>query len=187
MTRNQCASRLRRLAGLAGWEANFGQELRRGRCAKRGCKSRYAVVRITYDLRDRREVLTSATLECAECGRTWRRTRVPDLREWKNVQRHALTLILPPEKRVKIWVTRGHIKREGDDALIVENANYGLLMDAMAEWRKRNGTYEAAKARAKARKAEAKAITEAETVAWIKRMTAEWDARDAAAKELGIA
>lgn len=187
MTRNQAALRLRKLAGLRRDQSAFEHGLVRGRCAARKCQNRYAIVRVTVDFRNPREKLWAAELVCVSCDRVWAATKVPDLAAYKNVQRHRLLLVLPPEKTVHIWISRGRVQRQGDDALIVDNATYGAFMDANREWTRRNErTREAAWRREQKRK-EAAAAREAEWLAYYKSKQAEWDARDVAARELGIA
>jgi hypothetical protein len=186
-TRLQCAQRLRRLARLRRDQSAFEHGIVRGRCAAKRCESRYAIVQVTFDFRDPKSVLQSAELVCAACDRIWRRTHVPDLAQHKNLQRHRLVLIVPPEKRVRIWANRGHIHREGDDATILVNATYSLLMDAYAEWRKRNGRVLEAEARRLAKRQAAAEEAEREWLAFYNAKRDEWDARDRAAKELGIA
>jgi len=186
-TRRQLAARLRGLAGVRRDQAAFEREFRRGRCAGRRCASRYAAVRITFDFRDPQEVIQNAELVCAACDRVWARTVVPFLGDWRNIQRHRIRLILRPEKRVRIWVQRGRIHREGDDAFIVHDANYALLAQAWDEWHKRNDRKMASIERRKAKVAAAKAAAEAEWLTFYKSKQAEWDARDEAARELGIA
>jgi hypothetical protein len=166
-------------------QSGFEHGLVRGRCARKSCVSRYGIVRLTLDFRDRKRVDQSARLECAACGRVWSGAKVPELPH--DVQRHAITLILPPEKRVLIWTRRGTVHREGDDAYIVENATYDAYLDAFAEWHKRNDSYGLA---AERRRAAQKAQNEkeaAEFVEWIKGVEARAAERAAAAKELGIA
>lgn len=187
MTRKQAALRLRKLAGLRRDQSAFEHALQRGRCAARKCQNRYAIVRVTVDFRNPREKLWAAELVCAECDRVWGATSVPDLATYKNVQRHRLLLILPPEKAARTWVSRGRIQREGDDALIIDNATYGAFMEANAEWTRRNDLVREAAWRREQKRKEAAAAREAEWLAFYKSKRDEWDARDAAARSLGIA
>jgi hypothetical protein len=143
-------------------------------------------VTITYDFRDAKEVLVSADLVCAECDRVWHRARVPDLTRHKNVQRHRLTLLLPPKEAARTWIARGKVHREGDDAQVVYDATYGQLMLANEEWRKRHDSHQLAAWRRKQREQAKKDAALADWQAWYAEHKADLDARDVAWKELGL-
>lgn len=155
-----------REAGLAPYAADLS--IRRGKCFR--CRGRFSVVRVTFDYTNRREVMSFAHVECAKCGHVWYRTSVPRLREYQSVR---LTLILPSEQRR--WFARGRWHVEGEDAVVIRDATWPDLMDAGADWRKRNAQYESARARAKARKAE----RDAAAVAAFRETLAAMDARRA--------
>lgn len=69
-----------------------------------------------------------ATIECASCGRTWRRTRVPRLTSAAGYQAVHLTLILPRSSRR--WFARGRWHKEGEDATVLRDATIGDLDEA---------------------------------------------------------
>jgi hypothetical protein len=156
-----------RAMGIPAYASDLS--MRRGRCFK--CKGRYSVVRLTLDYRSRASLETFAHVECALCGHVMYRTSTPRLGEYQSVR---LTLILPSEQRR--WFARGRWHVEGEDAVTVADATWSDLIDAGAEWRKRNDQYNAARARAKARKAE----RDAEAVA---RLRVTLDHMDALARE----
>lgn len=113
--------------------------LRRGRCARSRCRSRYAIVRVTVDTRDPERTDRAGTLECSLCGHTWTRVTVPPLKLTSGqAPRILLTLILPPDPgdgRRTYTTTRGAQRVTGSDARIVANASYGALALALADWR----------------------------------------------------
>lgn len=141
--------------------------LRRGRCRRRGCESRYAAVRVTVDTRDPERTDRSATLECALCGHVWGAATVPELRLHDGgLPRILVTLILPPLRGegVRIgWTRRGRAIRSGSDALLVREATYAQLVQALAEHRERNARATARREAALAKRdaAEAADIAEA--------------------------
>lgn len=100
----------------------------RGRCRKRTCGSRWGVVRVSIDFRDPLRVDQFATLECAACGRTWRAVKVPPLTSREGYQAVRLTLILAGS--VNRWFSRGRWHREGDDAVMLREADIGDLDEA---------------------------------------------------------
>lgn len=122
----------------------------RGRCLKRRCRSRWAVVRVSVDFRGV-EVDQFATLECAICGHTWRACKVPPLASREGYQAVRLTLILPGN--VNRWFSRKRWHRTGDDAVILREADMGDLDEAAREHRARADRRMAAKARAAAKRA----------------------------------
>lgn len=129
----------------------------RGRCRKRRCTSRWAVPRSTIDTRDPRAIERVTVLECAGCGRAWRRVRdVPVQR--RGMQSALVTLILPPAVKARRYTTHGSTKVVGDDARVIRNAGIGDTDDAAHEWRRRSGLVIDRKARVKARKAESDAV-----------------------------
>lgn len=147
--------------------------MRKGRCFK--CKGRYTVQRVTFDYTSRKAVESFAHVECAKCGHVMYRTQVPRLREYQSVR---LTLILPSDQRR--WFARGRWHVEGQDAVTLADATWSDLMDAAGAWRKANDQYEAARARAKARKA----ARDAEAVAKFRATLAHYDAlREARERE----
>lgn len=170
-----CRAALKRRAardsGLARWEADL--RLVRGRCLARRCRSRWGVIRVSLDFRDPSGVDRLATVECAACGRTWRRVRatVP-LRNADGTQAVRLTLILPGE--VNRWRSRGTWHREGDDP-VLRNASLGDADEAASAHRARMDTRARAKAAAAARKAEREAADHEATMALLAR----WHERDA--------
>lgn len=160
---------------------NADLSIRRGRCF--ACKGRYSVVRVTFDYTSAARLEPFAHVECATCGHVWYRTSVPRLGEYQNVR---LTLILP--SHLHRWFARGRWHAEGSDGLVVPEATWSDLMDASRDWRKRNTQYEAAKARAKERKAAKEAAALAESRALMERIHArqaerEREEREAAARE----
>jgi len=186
LTRRQAAQRLMRLARIRRDQSAFDHGLRRGRCARKGCDSRLAIVRLTFDFRDAREINESAELVCATCDRVWATVKAPDIRRHRNGQRVRLTLILPPEKAAHTWIRHGATHRSGEDALTVAEANHAALLEAQHDWRVRNEKLLDRQQRVKDRQREK---AETEMADWRRRM-AEVDksiaARDAAARELGI-
>lgn len=135
-----CRSRSRKAAAIPAYLAEF--RLTKGRCLARKCSSRWAVTRVSIDLRDRSRVDRVATLECAACGHVWRRVTPPRLTEYQSTR---LTLILPGDEHR--WYARGRWHREGEDAVTLPDASQAELMGAMGDWRKRNEHLLAAKAR----------------------------------------
>jgi len=130
-------------AGIPEYASDLS--MRRGRCFK--CKGRYSVQRVTFDYTSAKAVEPFAHVECAKCGHVWYRTAIPALGQYQSVR---LTLILPSVQRR--WYARGRWHVEGEDAITLRDATWGDLMDAAAEWRKRNTRYDLARARAKAKK-----------------------------------
>lgn len=162
----------RRAAKLPAYLAEF--RLTRGRCRRARCKSRYAVTRVSVDFTNRAAVERLAVLECAACGHVWRRIRPPRLGEYQSVR---LSLILPAESRR--WYARGRWHVTGSDAVTVREATQADLMAAAEDWRKRNGQYEAARARARAKRAEANREATERTAALLDQLAAQ-DAQRAA-------
>lgn len=123
----------------------------RGKCLGRRCTSRWAVVRVSLDFTGDR-VDRMATLECAACGRTWRRIAVPRLRSDAGYQATRLTVILP-SNGLKRWRSRGRWMREGDDSSVLVNADLGDVDEAATAHSERLGRKLDAIARRKAREA----------------------------------
>ena len=171
-SRQGLATRQRRATGIPAYLAEF--RLIPGSCAKRRCKSRYGVIRLSIDTRSRERIDTVATVECASCGRTWRRTRTPKLTEYQSTR---LTLILPAT--LHRWYSRGHWHTEGSDALVIRDAAWSDLIEAQADWKRRNGQLLDAKARRAAKKAEAEAALHAKTLDTLAKLTAFDAAREA--------
>lgn len=121
-----------------------------GHCRKRRCRSRFGIVRVSLDFTSRERVDQLATVECAACGHTWRRVKVPRLAEYQTTR---LTLILPSEQRR--WYARGRWHVQGDDAVVLRDATQSDLMDAYTDWRTRNGQLLASRERARAKREEA--------------------------------
>jgi len=119
----------RRMAGQRSGIPAYQLDLAttRGRCLARRCASRWAVTRVTVDLRGR-EVDRFAHVECAACGRVWRRTRLVPITAPNGAQAVLVTAILPASARR--WYAHGAWHREGDDALVLVNASIGDLDDA---------------------------------------------------------
>lgn len=148
MTRRSAHRRASRAAKLP----LYASDLRpvRGRCLKRGCDSRWAVVRVTLDYTAER-VEAIAALECAACGRRWRRVKVPPIASPAGYQTVRLDLILPAVSRR--WFARGRWHREGDDSIVARDATIADLDTAAREHRARYGRVAASRARAAERKA----------------------------------
>jgi hypothetical protein len=167
-----CRSRQRAALKLPAYLADF--RLIPGQCRAKRCRSRYGVVRLSVDTRNRERLDRIATIECAQCGHTWRRTTPPALSEY---QRTRLTLILPGNERR--WYARGRWRVSGEDAVTIPDATQAELMAACDDWRKRNEQQLLAKARVAARKAEAERIAHEKTMATLEKLAA-WDAQRAA-------
>lgn len=174
-----------RTSGIATWNQDLATV--RGRCQHGRCKSRYAVVRVTLDFR-LDPVERYAATECTACGRTWRRVRVPALRSPAGYQSTRLTIILPA--RVRRWRSRGHWRREGDDAAIVVDADLGDVDEAARAHERRATARAIVRERRKAREAAETAalmarLRAAEEAAAIRRAAREADEAAAAAREMG--
>jgi hypothetical protein len=148
----------------------------RGKCLGKRCRSRWGVVRVSLDFRDPERIDRIATLECADCGRTWRRVPVPRLTSPQGYQTVRLTLIL--RATVRRWISRGRWHREGDDAIVVPDANVGDLDEAARNHAAISDRLASRKALARSRKAEREAAEHERTMA----MLARWADMDAAYK-----
>lgn len=126
----------RRLAGERSGIPAYQLELDtiRGKCLARRCPSRWGVYRLTVDMRGR-EVDRYAHVECALCGRVWRRCRLTPIRNRHSLQRVLVTAILPASAHR--WYARGRWHREGDDAVVLTDASIGDLDEAARAYRAR--------------------------------------------------
>lgn len=168
--KSPCRRTARIRAGEASGLPAYANDLRaiRGKCRKRGCPSRWGVVRVSLDFREAEAVDRIATLECALCGRTWRRVRVPALTSPKGYQAVRLTLILPAA--MHRWYARGRWHAEGEDAVVIREANLGDLDEAARAHRAKADAAATRKAKARA-KAEAQALVDHErTLATLARL-----------------
>lgn len=165
-TRDQSVAALCARLSLTRATMDLRHGLRRGRCRKRGCDSRYAVVRVTIDTRDPERVDRSAALECALCGHTWRSCAMPDLRLRNGgLPRVLLTLILPPRRGEsrRVWYNRaGNPVWSGADAQTVREATYTQLSEAIADHDRRAERSAAKREATRVRNAELLAAEEAE-------------------------
>lgn len=181
MTTLAPASTMRRRAAFVAACRRTGQpayalnlRMTRGRCLAKRCGSRWAVVRVSLDFR-MFPVDRYATLECAVCGRTWRRCAVPAITVG-GYQAVRLTLIVPAAG-LRRWKSRGVWHREGTDSHVIADADIGDLDEAARAHRARAERKADAAARAAARKAEKAAALHAETMAWLDSMHAREAAR----------
>lgn len=143
----------------------------RGRCLARRCGNRWGVVRLTIDLRSR-EADRFAHVECAACGRVWRRTHpIPVSR--RGYQRALVTAILPASAHR--WYARGRWHREGDDAEVLRECSIGDLDEAVRAYRARRDAIVARLARARERRA----ALEAEALARSRALMARIHEREA--------
>jgi hypothetical protein len=172
----------------------------RGACRARKCDSRYGVRRVTLDFTASRERVERMTgVECVACGTPWtyttrdghvrvKRVAEPPLTRPDGALAVRLTLIVPSGEDVVIYRRHGAVKREGDEQLVIVDADIAALMTARDAWAVRNGQLLAARQRAAQRKATREAERAANTRAILARM-AERDAerereeREAAARE----
>lgn len=142
----------------------------RGRCRKRSCGSRWGVVRVSIDFRDPATVDRIATIECAACGRVWRRVREPRITSADGYQAVRLTLILPAT--ADRWYSRGRWHREGDDAIVLRDADIGDLDEAARAHRKREDALAARKADARAKREAADREAHEHTMDLLARLSA---------------
>lgn len=157
-------------AGIPHWSSDIrpvrGKCL--GRVKRKPCGSRWGVVRVSLDFRDPDRVDRLAVVECASCGRVWRRVKPPTIRSTAGYQTVRLDVIIPAT--MKRWFSRGHWHREGDDSEILRDADLGDVDEAARAHGVKADRRADAAARAKARKAEAEATAIRETRAMIARM-----------------
>lgn len=166
-----------RAAGIPQWSADMitvrGQC--RGRHQRKPCRSRWGVVRVSLDFRGER-VDRIATVECAVCGRTWRRTRPPErLTSRDGYQTGRLTVILP--RSARRWFARGRWHREGDDGTVIRDATIGDVDEAARAHGIRAARLDASRARRKAI-ADAEAIESHRRVQALLAALAERDAAE---------
>lgn len=171
-TRRSLTRRVRAGSGCPGYASDF--RLTRGRCLRPRCGSRWGVTRITIDYTSAARAETWAHVECAQCGRTWHRTRVPAIGQYQSTR---LTLILPSEQRR--WYARGRWHTEGETAITIREATQADMLAARADWQRRSESYGKAQARVKAKKAAAAAEAHRETAALLARLAERDAARQA--------
>lgn len=166
-------------AGIPQWSSDIRPV--RGHCKggtkRKPCPSRWAVVRVSIDFRDASRLDRLATLECARCGRTWRRISAPPIRSEAGYQAVRLTLILPAT--AKRWYSRGHWHRTGDDALVLRDADLSEASDAIRDYRKRQDARYASRERSKVKREAEDAAATASFQATLARL----DERDARERE----
>lgn len=134
-------------AGLAPYTLDLATV--RGRCLAKRCEGRWGVVRVTVDLRGR-EADRFAHIECAACGRVWRRIAVPRIAK-RGFQSVLVTAILPASAHR--WYARGRWHREGDDGEVLRECDLGDLDEAVRAYRARQGAVLTRLQRAKDRRA----------------------------------
>lgn len=179
--------RARRLAGLPAYAD--GIVTTRGHCRAKGCASRLGITRVTVDTTARDAVVRSAHVECAQCQRVWYRVKGDTPATTANAYQRVLFDLIAPsgDKRVLYRVkTNGAWHVNGDDSVTIANASRGQVSDALHVWRAARDKREAAKARAKARKAETDLIVRLAGMAALARMderNAEREAEERAAEE----
>jgi hypothetical protein len=119
-----------REAGIASWSSDIApvRGKCRGRVKRKPCGSRWAVPRVSLDFRDPERVDRLAILECVSCGRKWRRIKPPAVRSSAGYQSVRLDVILPAT--ANRWYSRGAWHREGEDALILRDADLGDVDEA---------------------------------------------------------
>lgn len=147
----------------------------RGRCQHGRCKGRWAVTRVTLDLRYERAERFAA-LECTLCGRIWRRVKVPAIRSAAGYQAVRLTLILGGT--VTRWRARGRWHREGSDQ-VIRDADLGDVDEAVRTHRVREDARLDVKARAKAKAEAESAERHRDAQEWLARMDERNAAREA--------
>jgi hypothetical protein len=147
-----CRRGARHVAGEAAGLPAYANDLRafRGRCLARRCTSRWGIVRLSLDFRDPLRVDRLATMECAVCGRVWRRVREPSITSSAGYQAVRLTLILPAT--MKRWFARGRWHAEGADAVVLPEADLGDLDEAARAHRVKSEALASRKAAVKAKR-----------------------------------
>jgi hypothetical protein len=141
----------------------------RGRCLARKCKSRWGIVRVTLDFRPV-AIERYAHVECARCGRVWRRVPIRPLRDRHGYQTVAVTAILPAS--VSRWFARGRWHQDGDDALVVAECSLADLDEAARAHRKLADRVAAVKARRAAVRAERERVAGVEMRDLLARLAA---------------
>jgi hypothetical protein len=149
----------------------------RGRCRggtkRKPCPSRWAIPRVSLDFRDPARVDRLATLECAVCGRTWRRIAPIAIRSREGYQSALLTVIV--SATAHRWYSRGTWHREGDDAQVVVDARLDDVDEAVS----RNDRAMALRAERAARARARREAADLEAVARLRATLASMDARRA--------
>jgi hypothetical protein len=134
------------------------------------------VARVSIDFRADR-IDRIATIECASCSRTWRRSAVPPLASAAGYQSVRLTLILP--SAAKRWFARRRWRAELDGGIVIREATIPDLDEAAREHRATFDRHEATRERARAKRAAAEADQHRAAAAMLARL-AESDAARAA-------
>jgi hypothetical protein len=187
MTRYQPSACTRRSAHhratVAAGLPEYASDMRpvRGRCLKRGCRSRWAVVRVSIDFRDPARTDRIATHECAVCARIWRRVTVPPITSAEGYQAVRLTLILPAT--ANRWFARGRWHREGSDGIVLRDATIGDLDEAARNHSASADRLASRKAAAKASREAAESARHAQTMDLLARLEAADAERAAAERE----
>lgn len=149
----------------------------RGGTKRKPCKSRWGVTRLSLDFTDPTRIDRLATVECASCGRTWRRVPAIPARSAEGYLQVLLTLILPAS--AKRWYSHGTWHRVGDDAQVLRNATVADLDEAVDRHNIRAAKRADATARRKAAK-EADDLAQRESARALFARLAERDAERAA-------
>lgn len=153
----------------------------RGRFKRKRCRSRWGVYRVSLDFTGER-VDRLATVECAVCGRTWRRAKVPPITSAAGYQTTRLTVILP--RSARRWFARGRWHREGEDATVLRDATIGDVDEAARAHGIRADRIAARRARAAARKVEDEAAARERMAALLETLHARDEAEaEARARE----
>lgn len=160
--------RASRAAGLRSYETEVS--VHRGHCRAPGCASRYGVDRVTLDTTSTARVERFAHRECAQCGRVWHRVKDDTPVSRLGYQAVRITLIVPTGERRIVFASHGGVHAEGETSVVLRDATFGQLTDAYSAWQKRNNAVLAARARAKARKAELDAAATREFMAQLAAM-----------------
>jgi hypothetical protein len=167
-------------AGLAKWASDIAPI--RGRCLggtkRKPCPSRWAVIRVSLDFRDPERVDRLAVLECAQCGRVWRRVKPVAIRSREGYQAVRINVILPAV--ANRWYSRGRWKVEGTDALVLVDADLGDVEEAAVAHDARSTARQATRARAKVRREESDRVAIAKGVAALAVADAHREAADEA-------
>lgn len=170
-------------ATLAAGVPEYASDIRpiRGRCRKGRCRSRWAVARVSIDFRDPDRADRVATHECAACGHVWRRVKVPPITSQAGYQAVRLTLILPAS--YDRWFSHGRWHREGDDGVVLREANIGDLDEAARAHAARAAKVADRKAVVKARREADEREQHERTAELLARLAAMDEARKAADAE----
>lgn len=168
LTRRCAVHRATTGAGIPGYASDMAPV--RGRCLRKRCGARWGVVRVTIDTRDATRIDRFAHVECAACGRVWRRVKIPAITSAAGYQRVRLTLVLPAEAHR--WYARGRWHREGDDAVTIIEATIGDLDEAARAHRAKSETRLAAAARKRDRDQQAASDQQGRTRELLQRLAA---------------